>query len=364
MQEKPGIRAGPRGYRERWMTVAWWLTVCLLAWSGCAQHCLAADSKPAKNVVILYSFSKRDVFDPQSLESAIRSRVSEPVNFYVEYLESQRFENTDYRKRIGESLRAVYAQQTLAVVSVVAYPALEFALEFRDQLFPGVPIVFAWVAPGRIEGRRRWPGVTGVTFPVDAKGTVDLALRLSPGTKNVAVVAGSSEFEQYSLALTHHGLGLHRNELNVIDLVGLPTEQLLQEVSKLPPHTIVFFQLIPQESSQQAIGTYDILAAISQQFPSYCIHNYCLDHGAIEGIRQIFGEQVQRASEVAARVLAGESAESIPVVHATHVYPEVDWRELRRWNMSESALPPGTIVRFGSRRSGNATRSILSRESP
>src|ERR1700676_3962055 len=83
MQEKPGACAGPRGRRECKRITGWFLTVCALAWGCVAQPCFAADSRPAKNVLILYSFSKRDVFDPQLLESSLRSRVSGPVNFYV-----------------------------------------------------------------------------------------------------------------------------------------------------------------------------------------------------------------------------------------------------------------------------------------
>ncbi len=288
------------------MTVAWWLTICTLAWGCLAQHCLAAESRPAKNVLILYSFSKRDVFDPQSLESTVRSRVSVPVNFYVEYLESQRFVSHDYAKSLSETLRETYANKRLDLVIVAVYPALQFTVEFRDQIFPGVPIVFMMVVPDRIQSRKLWPGVTGVTIRADIRGTLDLALRLNPDTKNVAVIAGNSEFERYWLELTHKELSLRNDQLNVIDFVGLPPDQLLQQVFALPPHTVVFFQLVPQESLQLAIGSYDVLAAISQQFPTYCIHNYCLDHGAIGGSYPDFGEQVQRAGALAARVLSGE----------------------------------------------------------
>ncbi len=350
MQEKLSARVAPRGCRgfgvPKWRSAAWLLTICTLAWGCCAQTCLAADSRAAKNVLILYSFSKREVFDPQSLESTVRSHVPVPVNFYVEYLESQRFVSQDYAKSLSETLRQTYANKKLDLVIVAVYPALQFAVEFRDRIFPGVPIVFMMVVPARVQSHKLWPGVTGVTIRADARGTLDLALRLSPDTKNVAVVAGDSEFENYWLEITHQELRARHTQLNVIDLVGLPPDQLLLRVSALPPHTVVFFQLVPQESLQLAIGTYDILAAISQQFPTYCIHNYCFDHGAIGGSYPDFEEQVLKAGGLAARVLSGENPENIPVTEGSRSDLEVDWRQLRRWNIPESALPPGTIVRY------------------
>jgi PAS domain S-box-containing protein len=134
--------------------------------------------------------------------------------------------------------------------------------------------------------------------------------------------------------------------MNEFDLVGLPPDELLRQVSALPPHTVVIFELVPQASLQLAMGTEDILEAISRQFPTYCIHNFCFDHGAIGGSYPDLEEQAQNAGLLAARVLSGENPETIPVIHASHVLPEVDWRELRRWNIPESALPPGTIVLY------------------
>ena len=128
--------------------------------------------------------------------------------------------------------------------------------------------------------------------------------------------------------------------------MGLPPDELLRQVSALPPHTVVIFELVPQASLQLAMSTEDILEAISRQFPTYCIHNICFDHGAIGGSFPDLEEQAQNAGLLAARVLSGENPETIPVIHASHVLPEVDWRELRRWNIPESALPSGTIVLY------------------
>src|SRR5271165_5375510 len=306
---------------------------------------LGTDSGKPKNVLILHSFPKAYAFDSlESLKSTVRSGVSVPVNFYVERLETQHFGSRDYENGQGEVLRGAYAKEKLDLVIVFAYPVLQFAVEYRDRMFPGVPIVFVMVAPGRIQGHKLWPGVTGVTIPMDVRGTLDLAVRLQPGTKHVAVVAGNSEYESYWLEQTHQELRRRADELKVIDLVGLPTGQLLEQASTLPPRTVVFFELLPQDSSYPVISGYDVLAAIAQRFPTYCINNYCFDHGAIGGSYPDPDEQAVKGGKLAARVLSGEKPENIPVVHGSRVHVHVDWRQLRRWNISESALPPGAIV--------------------
>ena len=48
----------------------------------------------------------------------------------------------------------------------------------------------------------------------------------------------------------------------------------------------------------------------------------------------------------ALRILAGEPPESLPPGTVETQAFMVDWRQLRRWGLDETRLPPGTIVRF------------------
>lgn len=320
------------------------LVICALAWATLPLRSFAAESSPAKNVLVLESFTDRNaVKDPVLLKSTVRSHVAGPVNFQVEFLESERFGTARYEAGLSDSLASMYAGK-LDLVIANSYPALRFAVDHRNQIFPGVPIIFMAVATSRFDGSPLWSDVTGVTINSDVHGTVDLALRLHPDTKNAVVIAGSSEFEQYWLKITDQELRLHESKLKTIDLVGIQPDELLKEVAALSPHTIIFFQQIPLESAQPVTGTYDVLVTLAKQFPTYCIHNYCLDRGAVGGSYPDYEEQEVMAGGLAARILSGEKPESIPVLHSSAARALVDWRQLQRWNISEAALPVGTIV--------------------
>ncbi len=350
MEQQPrAARIGSRVIdpRTAWLLKCLLAAFFLLALGEFTFAALGAGTPKPKNVLILSSFSK-GLIDPslEPLKSTLISRVSGPVNFYVEYLDSQRFGNRDYENGVSESLGDAYAKEKPDVVIAIGYAALQFAAEFRDRIFPGVPIVFAWVASGRIQGRPLWPGVTGITVSEDVRGTVDLAVRLHPQARNVAVISGDSAFDTYWLGLTRQELHNRAEKLTEIDLAGLPAKQLLQRVSTLPTNTIVLFQLLPKDSSEQVVGAFDILAAVAQRFPTYCIHNYCLDRGAIGGSYADSDEQGTKGGQLVARVLAGEKPENIPVVQGTAARARVDWRQLVRWNIAESALPANTLVLY------------------
>ena len=84
-----------------------------------------AEAPKAKNVLVMYSFSDRTEYDPiESLESAIRARAASPVNFYVEYMESQRLVDEAYRKSWAETLTRTYHGVSLDLVIAFSYPVV------------------------------------------------------------------------------------------------------------------------------------------------------------------------------------------------------------------------------------------------
>ena len=308
----------------------------------------AVESSAEKNVLLLFSFSGNSGDFLVPLEAELRARVPWPVNFYVENLESQRFKEQGYQASLAETLYRSYAGRKLDLLIVVFYPALQFAASYRDRMFPGVPIVFMVVDADRLKGQKLWPNVTGATASVDIAGTFRLALRLNPDTNTIAVVSNtSSEFEQQWLAAVQTELQRHRDKLREVDLVGLPAAQLLQKVAALPPHTVVFTQLAPQNSVQAAIGTDDVVATIAQHLPTYCIAApFCMGRGGVGTDDFDEREQDILAASMAARVLAGERPENIPIAEGTRLKVLVDWRQLRHWNIPEAAVPPGAEILY------------------
>jgi signal transduction histidine kinase/ABC-type uncharacterized transport system substrate-binding protein len=325
----------------RWILASFVVIVA----AGCPH--LSADSGRDKNILVLYGSSLRETFIPlEPLKRTVRSRVPVPIDFYVEYLESQRFGNPGYRETLKESIRQAYSGKQIDLVVVSSYPALLFAVDYRDQIFPGVPIIFISVAAGRFRNGIPWTGVTGVTTNIDVRGSLDLALHLHPDTQNLAVVSGDSEVESYWRRVFGDEVRQRPDKLKLIEMTTESAKQVLEQASALPPHTILFFGRIPQESSQQDLGTYDLIGALGQRLPTYCFFFYCLDHGAVGGSYTDQRISGVKGGEIAARVLSGEKPENIPLEQNFVTHPYVDSRQLRRWNIWESALPPGTIVLY------------------
>ncbi len=301
----------------------------------------SAAQQHAKNVVVLSGGRGRASLN--QMEAAVRAHVPWPVNFSVVDLENPRFEEKSYRESLAEALRHAYGEKPDLVIAVMD-PSLSFAEQYRDKMFPGVPIVFMSVTI-LLTDQNPEPGVTGVASTPGIRETIDLALRLHPDTNAVAVITNESETEKAYLAAAHSELLRHKDKLREIDLVGPPSGQMLERIAALPPQTVALFQLIPHDSEQPAIGAFDVLDTAVEHLPTYSVFApLAYDHGGIGGAAYDATNDAVQAGEIAARVLSGERPDQIPIVHNSNLQIRVNWQALRRWNIPESALPPGSVV--------------------
>src|SRR4029450_8753845 len=84
-------------------------------------------------------------------------------------------------------------------VAVMA-PALDFAAKFGEEIFPGSPIVFCGLDKKQLGDGPLPPKQYGVLVKREFAPTLDLALRIHPNTREVVVVAGTSDFDDTILA--------------------------------------------------------------------------------------------------------------------------------------------------------------------
>jgi signal transduction histidine kinase len=316
----------------------------------CVLTCSPAVAQPnTKNILVVFSGADRLNYEVLDLiESSVRARAPGQSNFYSTYVNYQQLEEKSYSESLAETLRREYGRVKLDVVIASGTQALEFTMQYRDKIFPGVPIVFTAVNESELEGRKMLPRMTGVPVPVGLRETIDLALYLHPDTNRVAVIQDTlGSTERHWLAVTHAELLRHQDKVREIDIIGPPSGQMLERIAALPPHTVVLFQLAPQSSNEPAIGAYDVLTAAAQRLPTYSAWpSLCLYYGCIGGAYPDWREGMRSAGAVAARVLCGERPENIPIVHSSGLRVRVDWRQLHRWHIRESRLPPGSVVEF------------------
>jgi signal transduction histidine kinase len=71
-----------------------------------------------------------------------------------------------------------------------------------------------------------------------------------------------------------------------------------------------------------------------------------LGTGTVGGTLMSIDEVIRTSATTAARLLNGAAPKSVRVPLQLPGQPVFDWRELQRWDIPESRLPPGSVVRY------------------
>lgn len=323
---------------------AWGVLLALIGGVLFCQRCCAAAQTNEKNVLVVFSTFERDHKPLELIESAVRKHIPGQVSFYTAFMDHQRFEDQSYRERLAENIRGEYEHVKLDVVIAAGFQALELVTQYHEKVFPEIPVVFFGLSASELKEVNLVPGMTGVTTSPGLRETIDLALRLDPDTTAVAVIDAAPEFWW---RVAHAELLRHQHTAREIDILGPPSPQMLEKVAALPPHTVILFQLAPASSAEPAIGAFDILNAAANHLPTYSAwRDLCWNHGCVGGAYRDWQKDDLLAGDMAGRLLAGEGPENLPIVDTTNVQIQVDWRELQRWHIPESALPPGSLVLY------------------
>jgi PAS domain S-box-containing protein len=316
------------------------LGILLCAFSGSSW----AEQTTNKNILLLFSAHDQRSQFLELFESSVRQQFSGQLTFYEGYVDFPYDEKYNtYLKSEAETFHLRYSGLKLDLVAAVGPSARKFVSQYRAKMFPGVPIVFTMLPTAQFGGKT-WPGMTGLTEPVGLRETIELALRLQPDTTTVAVISPGAR-DSYWFALTHSELLRHKvREINFSEPF-IPSPDLLEKVTALPPHTVVLFHLAVPESGQPPLEGMDLIDAVAQRVPTYSAWaRLCLDHGCIGGVYKDDPKAIASTAKLAARVLSGERPDDIPIVQDSDLQTRVDWRALQRWHIPESALPPGSLV--------------------
>ena len=310
--------------------------------------CPVASAQPRSvRTALAVHYSSEDYPSNPVVDAAIRQVLhahdEAPVDYFAEYLESDRFPDEEATLAFRDYLQRKYQGRRIDVVLAITDPALQFVLQYRDQLFPGVPIVAS--AGSTLGPHLATAGVTGTTWRAADVETIELALSLHPSTQRVFVVAqeltdGYLEGVQAALAKSAEGV-----ELSFIQERSV--SGLLAAVRAVPPNSLIHFIRFSRQDPGNVMFPLEVVRMVAEAspVPVYASTDSFVGTGVVGGMVRLAPGIGTRVGEIALQVLDGTRAQDIPIEQVPPV-PTFDWRQVQRWNIDPSLLPPGSDIRF------------------
>lgn len=283
------------------------------------------------------------------MRDAVTTGAHRRVEFYPEALETFRLPSANYEPEYVALLKKKYADIKVDLVIAVTAYALDFTEQYRDQLWPGVPVVFYSVSEELVRNRTFPSGYTGQSIAFDINGTIDLALRLQPKTRRMVVIGGTADADQYRVRHVAEYLRTLDGRVETRYLTNEPVQELVSHVQALGKNDIVLYTTVFRDVTGQTFVPQDVLRSLSEAAgaPIYWfMHMSAPGPEFVGGHLVDFREQGRRAGELALRVLGGENPDRIPAQPPPPARIVVNARQLDRWGIDEKRLPPNATVLF------------------
>jgi signal transduction histidine kinase len=334
---------GPRRPARRQALKAVAAAIAALAYGSAA-----ADAP--RRVLIIHSFG-RDFAPFDATIAAFRrelaSRSAQPVVFVEASLDAARPISRDEEAAFVAYLVQRFSQPVPDLVVSSGGPAARFLIANRARLFVDVPILLTAqearvVSPSVL---KRGDGM--VASKLDLKRAFEHIVQVLPDTTTIAVVLGDTPLERFWRKELEREASVLAGKVRFVWFDGQTLAQMKDRIADLPANSAVFYAMLLADAAGVPYERFAALAELrsTTKVPFFALYENEVGQGVVGGPVHSQSRVGREAAEVALRLLNGPPDEPIAVLVGMDA-PIYDARELRRWEIDDSRLPPGSTVRF------------------
>ncbi len=314
-----------------------------------APVCSPAQEMRTRSILVLDQSEARGLFSHKifsGLRSVLTADTQSHATLYSENLDLSRFDGPAYEENLRRYLKEKYRDMPIGVVVAVGTAALELVLRWREELWPGVPVVFELVDEMDFARLKLPSDVTGSIVKLPLANSIKAARAVVPNLDSVVFV-GARWDRQVIFGNWKDEIPTVTAGLNVTEIIGLTMTETRKRVEALPARSAIIYSAIfsDGEGNFYAPSTALKLIADKANRPIIVASETFLESGAggFVLVPAVIGAD---AAMLALRILNGESPSNIPTKVTDAIRPIFNWQQMQRWSVNELNLPPGSEIRF------------------
>lgn len=269
------------------------------------------------------------------------------AKLFYEFLDTKNFPSRSHLSIKLDEIQEKFKNISIDLIITADNNAFNFIIENRSLLYPKVPIVFCglnFYTPQLIIGH---DNITGIVERTNLEINCDLLLSLHPSAKSIIFITDPTS---PSGSLNLRQLEAIRPQLEsrvkVIKWNSPSISKDIDMVKKLETDSLLFIIGSSYNLDGTLLDNVEQGKRLSQasKVPIFSMWDFSLGTGIVGGYMVNGTDQGLAAADIAARILTGQSANKIPVITNTPASYMFDFQALKRFNLSDSSLPDGSIV--------------------
>lgn len=328
------------------------LVVGLVVASTCSPPVWSQERMRAKNLVAFYGSEPatplvQDI--DRALRDSFRSSAAGEFQFYSEYIDAARFAGPVHEQRMATFLNERYAEKKIDLIFASGPVALSYLTKFRDRIFPGVPVVVLEVRTATLATRVLPADFVGVGASIEVEPAIRLALRLRPASREIVFLSGTAELDKLWEGRLREAAAKVAPQLPTRSLSSLAMDDIERELKALTPESVVVGASFSRDGAGNFYpGSVAVLKRLhpSAGTPIFHATMSAIGNGAVGTTGVPPAEIAKQAADIAKSILAGTPPNEVKLPEPIPLRPYIDWRELRRWGISEQLLPDDAVILF------------------
>ncbi|MCG8414830.1 MAG: ATP-binding protein [Pseudomonadales bacterium] len=328
------------------------VSACLLfiASLSVAQAVAQTDVLPNRILIIHDSGDLgvwRDQFDVAFRDTITESSTSQaPIRVSVIYSGINVYDDQRPESLIA-MLKEQHALDPVSVLVAVLPNSVEFAQEYGDEIYPGVPAIY--VAPQLSQ----YPALDSgndevVVFSENPASVVDATLRLTktliPELSTLYVFSGVDSYGPIQREQVASLVDELLPNVSIRYISGLHISEIADAVTPVPENSAGYLLSYEVDLDGHMFSTLDVLEELNQvdNLPLFGSFDSLHGRGIVGGYMDFAEGRGREAAKVALAMLQGEAQSSGIGTAAYHF----DGRQLDRFGISRQLLPQGSVVEF------------------
>lgn len=337
-----------------WSSLRFWLATIfamLYAVALAVAPVFALDNYDKQNVLVLHSYHKGYLWtdDIASGISRILSNSPLPLNVQYEYMDTKKVFDEIYLKQIAELYRYKFRNKQFDAIISTDDNAFNFLRDYRDQLFPGTPVIFCGTNYMTPERKAELSNSTGVNEAASLKGNLELILNVHPQATPLVVITDTTTTGMRVKQRIDELKSAFQDRTKLVLLHDLTKGGLVDELQQLPDTAVVLFTVFFRDREGKFFEydeSIDMVTSASSQ-PVYVTWDFSMGTGAVGGLLTSGMAQGETAGRLALQVLKGTPAETIPFVKESPNNYIFDYNVLQHFGIDSHLLPSKSLIRNG-----------------
>ena len=304
-----------------------------------------------KSVVIFFAYNS-NLPSYEKILAGLKTSISGSdtrVNLMVEYLDIGRSGNDDYSKFIIDMYNNKLKEFSVDLLITVG-PGMTNALKYCDSTLKNVNTINIDLdMTGRVTlADLKIKNGKEIILKFQVTNSLKQAFALFPGHNNVFVITGRSQLDSYFSSLIRQC----KNEFEPIHNFNfVPTmtmDSTIRFVRKIPANSIVLVPAYLEDAADVPFSTPEVLEMITKNC-SAPVFLPITDagvntEGGVGGYLFSYTRLGEETGRIANEILNGKNIQDITVNENSFYGHFYNWKELKRWHLTNSKMIPGNSI--------------------